>query len=68
MIWINEQIDGCGLVQSCIACCSEEHARVCHETFQERLTPEQKESGWIAVLRQVDSWDEVPVIALKLSY
>ncbi|NEP16918.1 MAG: glycogen debranching protein [Leptolyngbya sp. SIO4C1] len=67
MIWVNEQIDPCGILYSCIACCDEQQARECHETFQQNLTQEQKEAGWTAQLRTVDSWEEVPVSALKLS-
>ena len=67
-IWINEQIDPCGIIYSCIACYDEEAARDCHENWQQSLTETQKQEGWTAVLRTVDSWDEVPVNALKLSY
>jgi hypothetical protein len=31
------------------------------------LTAEQKQQGWVATLRTVSSWDEVPVNALKLN-
>lgn len=65
-IWVNEQVDPGGLIYSCIACCDEAHARECHQTFESGLTEEQKQSGWIARLRTVESWDEVPVNALKL--
>ncbi|MEM8805836.1 MAG: glycogen debranching protein [Cyanobacteria bacterium P01_G01_bin.38] len=67
MIWINEQIDPCGILYACIACSNEQQARECHETFQQNLTDEQRHVGWTARLRTVDSWDEVPVSALKLS-
>ena len=67
-IWINEQIDPCGIIYSCIACCDEEAAKDCHENWQQSLTETQKQEGWIAILRTVDSWDEVPVNALKISY
>lgn len=67
MIWINEQIDPSGIVQACIAGCDEAIARECHETFQKSLTPAQTSAGWVACLRTVDSWDDVPVAALKLS-
>ncbi len=66
-IWINEQIDPCGIIYSCIACCSEETAKECHETWENNLTQKQKQEGWVARLRIVDSWDEVPVNALKLN-
>ena len=68
MIWVNEQLDPSGIVYSCIACCDEAQAKVCHESFQENLTAEQRAQGWEARLRTVESWDEVPVNALKLSY
>ncbi len=67
-IWVNEQIDPCGIVYSCIACSDEEAAKECHETWIKNLTEEQNKEGWTAKLRTVDSWDEVPVNALKLSY
>ncbi|NJL86612.1 MAG: glycogen debranching protein [Leptolyngbyaceae cyanobacterium SM1_1_3] len=67
-IWINEQIDPCGIVYSCIACYNEEQARECHATFEQNLSADQKLEGWIACLRTVESWDEVPVTALKISY
>ena len=66
-IWVNEQIDPCGIIYSCIACCYEEAARDCHQTWQKNLTELQKKQGWNAILRTVTSWDEVPVNALKLS-
>jgi hypothetical protein len=65
-IWVNEQVDPCGIVYSCIACRNEAAAKDCHETWQKNLTEEQKLAGWTARLRTVDSWDEVPVNALKL--
>lgn len=67
-IWVNEQIDPCGLIYSCIACHDEQAAQDCHQTWTKNLTEEQKQQGWIARLRTVESWDEVPVNALKLSY
>jgi hypothetical protein len=67
-IWVNEQIDPCGIVYSCIACCDEAAAKDCHKTWQQNLTEQQKQQGWIARLRTVESWDEVPVNALKLSF
>jgi hypothetical protein len=66
-IWINEQLDPSGILYSCIACCDETVARECHDTFLGSLTPEQKSAGWIAQLRTVESWEEVPATALKLS-
>jgi hypothetical protein len=68
MIWVNEQLDPSGIVYSCIACLDEDQARACHESFQENLTPDQRSEGWVARLRTVESWDDVPVNALKLSY
>lgn len=65
-IWVNEQIDPSGMIYACIACCDESQAKDCHESFLENLTETQKSTGWIAQLRTVDSWDEVPVNALKL--
>ena len=66
-IWVNEQIDPCGLIYACIACCDERAAKDCHETWLQNLTEQQQQEGWTARLRTVDSWDEVPVNALKLS-
>lgn len=65
-IWVNEQIDPSGMIHACIASCDEDQAKDCHQSFQQNLTASQKESGWIARLRTVSSWDEVPVNALKL--
>jgi hypothetical protein len=65
-IWVNEQVDPSGLIYSCIACCDQNQAQECNRSFEENLTELQKESGWIARMRTVDSWDEVPVNALKL--
>lgn len=65
-IWVNEQIDPMGLVYSCIASCNENQAKDCHESFKQNLTEGQKAAGWVARLRTVNSWDEVPVNALKL--
>lgn len=66
IIWVNEQLDPSGLLYSCIASCDEEIAKDCHESFEQNLTEVQKELGWIARIRTVNSWDEVPVNALKL--
>ncbi|QLE57871.1 glycogen debranching protein [Nostoc sp. TCL26-01] len=65
-IWVNEQIDPSGMIHACIACCDESQAKDCHESFQNNLTDFQKSAGWVASLRTVASWDEVPVNALKL--
>ncbi|HHP7231294.1 MAG TPA: glycogen debranching protein [Xenococcaceae cyanobacterium] len=67
-IWVNEQIDPCGIVYSCIACCDEQVAKDCHQNWQSSLSEAQKQQGWIARLRTVDSWEQVPVNALKLSF
>lgn len=67
-IWVNEQIDPCGLIYSCIASCNEQAALDCHQTWLNSLTDEQKDEGWVVQIRTVDSWDEVPVNALKLSF
>ncbi len=65
-IWVNEQIDPGGLLYSCIASCDESLARQCHESFENNLSENQKQLGWTARLRTVNSWDEVPVNSLKL--
>jgi hypothetical protein len=65
-IWVNEQLDPGGLMYACIASRSEALARDCHESFLANLTPEQIRLGWIARLRTVTSWDEVPVNSLNL--
>jgi hypothetical protein len=65
-IWVNEQIDPCGILHTCIACCDEDQAQDCHESFKQNLTDSQRSEGWTASMRQVQSWDEVPVNALKL--
>ncbi|GAC1458105.1 MAG: glycogen debranching protein [Chamaesiphon sp.] len=66
IIWVNEQLDPSGLLYSCIASCNEDLAKDCHESFNQNLTDGQKKLGWVARLRTVTSWDEVPVNALKL--
>jgi hypothetical protein len=65
-IWVNEQMDGAGILYACIACSDEERAKDCNQSFQENLTASQKDAGWMVRLRQVASWDEVPANALKL--
>jgi hypothetical protein len=65
-IWVNEQRDPIGLLYSCMASQDESLARACHESFQANLTEEQKRLGWVATLRTVQHWDEVPVNSLKL--
>lgn len=66
-IWVNEQLDPSGMVYACIACSDESQAKACHDSFDRNLTDEQKASGWMARMRSVNSWDDVPVSALKLS-
>jgi hypothetical protein len=41
-IWVNEQIDPCGILYSCIACCDEKAAEDCHQTWLNNLTEDQK--------------------------
>jgi hypothetical protein len=65
-IWVNEQIDPSGMIHACIASCNESQAKDCHESFENNLNETQKASGWVAQLRMVDSWDDVPVNSLKL--
>ncbi|MEB3210873.1 MAG: glycogen debranching protein [Leptolyngbyaceae bacterium] len=66
-IWVNELIDPCGIIYSCIACCDEAQAHACSEEFQAKLTDAQRAEGWEAQMRIVESWDDVPVTALKLN-
>jgi hypothetical protein len=66
-IWINEQLDPSGILYACIACTDEQQAQDCYQSFQENLTPDQRSQGWQVRLRSVQSWDEVPVSALKLN-
>ncbi|AFZ45176.1 hypothetical protein PCC7418_3053 [Halothece sp. PCC 7418] len=66
-IWVNEQLDPSGLMYACIASCNQKAAEDCHQSFEDNLTATQKAQGWVARLRTVHSWDEVPVNALKLS-
>lgn len=66
-IWVNEQLDPAGLLYACIACCNEGMAQDCHRSFDAALSPGQKAAGWIARLRTVESWDDVPVNSLKLN-
>jgi len=65
-IYVNEQIDPSGLIYTCIACYNQEQAEACHDSFDKNLTNEQKSLGWIARLRTVSTWDDVPVNSLKL--
>lgn len=65
-IWVNEQIDPSGMIHACIACRDEAQAKDCHNSFETNLTDMQKSAGWVAKLRTVATWEEVPVNALKL--
>jgi len=65
-IWVNEQLDPSGLLYACIACRDEAIARDCHASLERDLSEAQKAAGWVARLRAVESWNEVPVAALKL--
>ncbi|WP_369408223.1 glycogen debranching protein [Leptolyngbya ohadii] len=65
-IWVNEQIDSSGIIRACIACCDAVQAQECHDSFEANLTAQQKQEGWFTRMREVESWDEVPVNALKL--
>jgi hypothetical protein len=65
-IWVNELLDPGSLMHACIATRSEELAKECHESFQQHLTLEQQRLGWVASLRTVTSWDDVPVNSLNL--
>jgi hypothetical protein len=66
-IWVNEQVDPSGIIYSCIATCDEEQAKACYDSFEQNLTEVQKLAGWVVRLRTVESWDDVPVSALKLN-
>ncbi|MEY3866216.1 MAG: hypothetical protein RLZZ338_107 [Cyanobacteriota bacterium] len=66
-IWINEQLDPCGILYSCIASSDETQAKECYESFENNLTEAQKAEGWTVIMRTVSSWDDVPVSALKLN-
>ena len=56
-IWINEQIDPCGILYSCIACSDETQAKECYESFENNLTEAQKAEGWTVTMR---SWCKNP--------
>lgn len=66
-IWVNEQRDGCDILQACIATKNQQAAEDCHANWQEKLTDEQRQQGWQVILKTVESWDDVPVNALKLN-
>jgi hypothetical protein len=65
-IWVNEKLDPIGLLYACIACCNEQQAKECNQSFHESLAPGQKDAGWQVRMRTVSSWDDVPASALKL--
>ncbi|MBE9031702.1 glycogen debranching protein [filamentous cyanobacterium LEGE 11480] len=65
-IWVNELLDPADLLYACIACCDEQQAKDCNQSFLAKLTPDQKTAGWQVRMRVVPSWDEVPSGALKL--
>jgi hypothetical protein len=67
-IWVNEQIDPTGILQACIACCNEQVAKECHTRWQAELATDHTTAGWEAKIRTVESWDDVPVNALKISF
>jgi hypothetical protein len=66
-IWVVEQLDPSGILYSCIACCDEQQAKACQESFEQNLSPAQTRSGWMVTFRMVYSWNDVPVSALKLN-
>ena len=66
-IWVNQQKDGCGLVQACIATKNKKAAEDCYADWQKKLTETQKQQGWQVSLFTVESWDDVPVNALKIN-
>lgn len=66
-IWVNEQRDACGILQACIATTSKAMAEDCYKNWETELTTQQKEEGWQVILKTVNSWDDVPVNALKLN-
>ncbi|MGA1357536.1 MAG: glycogen debranching protein, partial [Prochlorothrix sp.] len=62
-----EQLDPSGILYACIACTDEQQAHACYQSFQDNLTETQRTQGWQVRMRSVQSWDEVPVSALKLN-
>lgn len=65
-IWVNEQLDPSGLLYACIACCNEQQAIDCCDSFELNLTPQQKMAGWLVRRSVVNSWRDVPAGALEL--
>ncbi len=66
-IWVNQQKDGCGIIQACIANTNKQAAEDCHHNWQNKLTAQQKQQGWQVTLFSVESLDDVPVNALKIN-
>ena len=58
IIWVNEQIDPCGLVQACIACQDEQAAKDCDQSWLTSLTDEQKQGFLCAVVGGSSGDDE----------
>ncbi len=46
---------------------NKEIAEDCYANWQKEIDLDLQKQGWEATIRQVDSWDEVPVNALKLN-
>lgn len=46
---------------------NKEAAQDCHADWLAKLTPQQKQQGWEVSLITVESWDDVPVNALKIN-
>ncbi len=64
-IWVNEQLDPSGLLYACIACCNEQQAIDCRNSFESNLTQKQKSAGWSVRMSIVSSWRDVPAGALE---
>jgi hypothetical protein len=64
-IWVNEQLDPSGLLYACIACCNEQQAIDCRNSFESNLTNQQKSAGWSVRMSIVSSWRDVPAGALE---
>ena len=69
-IWVNEQIDPSGMIHACIACCDQDQANACHESYEHNLTETQKASGWVAIIliqqRQFSGVAENCLLTLRL--
>jgi predicted lipoprotein len=66
-IWVNQEKDSCGIIQACIATKNKQAAQDCHANWQKKLTETQRQQGWQVTLFTVESWDDVPVNALKIN-